>query len=247
MLAALCRGVIVGRSGRACGDCNSSRSSGGVKKGSSGGCCSTTGREERDEYDLNEGVGAFGATHSVDKPGSIAIVGTSDRDDVSNRDDEFCLERLMNTAASADRCRVRKWLADSEDRLPVVGRDGPGFITCNLLGPIESRKLSPCANGRGQLSKLTRMGPMPRSGVLLRVTGISGDLLEVSWLQCLAVAGRTPFSLETSKASGSSSRDRLRRRTKKHIKRPMITSPAIAPERPPMIACLCFELLVDAD
>lgn len=49
----------------------------GVMNGSSGGCCCTTGSVLTDGYDLKDGVGALGATHSVDKAGSIAIAGTT--------------------------------------------------------------------------------------------------------------------------------------------------------------------------
>lgn len=145
-----------------------------------------------------------------------------------------------NAAAIAVFCRWMKVAADSEERLGsgVTGRLGSGFMTCSPPpGPMDSRKLSPCANGRGQLSRLTLIGPPSKSGVLLRVVvtaGASGR--EVSWVHFRARTGRMPFSLMESVGSRAGFR-RRRRRRRKHITTPMSTRPAMAPERPPMTAC----------
>jgi hypothetical protein len=144
--AALCKGVIPGLRGCATGGvirCSSSaRSSGGVRNGSSGGRCSTIGRDETEGYERNEGVGAVGATHSVDSAGSTVIVGAiSPLCGDSPIELPLGLVAPVNTAASAVFCRLRKFVTDSDEPRGsgVLGRDGDGFITRNCRGPIDSR------------------------------------------------------------------------------------------------------------
>ena len=73
--AALCSGAKVGLFGLCCA-LGSAVPSGGVTKGSSGGCCWTTGRVVTDGYDLKDGVPFNGTSHSRDNMGSIVISGT---------------------------------------------------------------------------------------------------------------------------------------------------------------------------
>ena len=128
--AALC-GVKGGRFGLCCA-VGSSFSSGGVRKGSSGGCCCTHGKDVAERYDVNEGALAVGAMQSRDHAGSIVISGICGAH-AATFDRELALKRfaLRSTAASADRCLLRKLPAVSEDIPGDVGRDGSGFITRN--------------------------------------------------------------------------------------------------------------------
>lgn len=165
---------------------------------------------------------------------------------------EFPRERFPKNAAKAVLGCLRKpppvATFDSEDlRNGVSGLERSGFITWRRRGPIDSRKLSPCAKGLGQLSMLTLSSPPSKSGVLPRdvITGASAtDFRVVSSLHFRASIGRIPFSLMDSWDSPSSSR-RRRLRMKNMIKAPISTRPAIAPDRPPIIACLRSELPLD--
>ncbi len=76
-LAALCKGAMPGLRGFVCGSSISSRSSGGVRNGSSGGRCSTIAVDDTEGNERNEGAYAFAATHSDDNAGSIVIVGAT--------------------------------------------------------------------------------------------------------------------------------------------------------------------------
>jgi hypothetical protein len=142
-LAALCKGRIPGRWVRA-GGVSSSRSSGGVKNGSSGGRCSTMGNEETEGYERNEGVGAFAFVGkcSVDEASSTAMVGTA-KPFCGDSPVELPRDRppAAKTAARAVFCRLMNPGTDSEDPrgTGVLGLSGDGFITCNLRGPMDSR------------------------------------------------------------------------------------------------------------
>jgi len=152
-LAALCKGVKGGLLGLCLG---SVASSGGVKNGSSGGCCCTMDSVATDGYDLNDGVWVTRATRSREDAGSIVISGI----DCRELDCELAREReaAVKKAASAERCFLRK-LPASEDSLGVVGLDRSGFVTRSWPGGTESLYPSPqpWAYGRGQCCNDMRM------------------------------------------------------------------------------------------
>lgn len=106
--AALWTGAMPGRLRGVAGEGGSSRSSGGVRNGSSGGRCSTTGSEDTVEYERKEGAGACGATLSLESAGSTDILGTC-KPRWGEPANELFLERFApnKTAASADLCCLR--------------------------------------------------------------------------------------------------------------------------------------------
>ena len=111
---------------------SSSRSSGGVKNGSSGGRCSTTGNEVTEEYERKEGGAPCGVPWPLEPAGWIPIVGIlASRDGVLVA--ELPRERLPRNAANAVLgCRRKPPAAtfESEDlRKGVSGRERSGFIT----------------------------------------------------------------------------------------------------------------------
>lgn len=158
-------------------------------------------------------------------------------------------------AVIADRCRLRYVPPLSVDPLGAGEADldrSSGFITLRFAGPTDSLKLSWCAKGLGHWPMLTRRILPLKSPTLLclDIGGIGGTastfpldsggvVLPVSWLQFLVIAFLRLFSPPTAFSSSL----RWRRRRKTHSNSPMSTSPAIIPERPPMIACLCAWLI----
>lgn len=118
---------------------SSALSSGGVRNGSSGGCCTTTGTDAFVEAERIDGAMALGARNSVESAGSVfPLPGTCRlRDGDSARE----LGRPYSAAASAFRCRFRKLPAVSIEGLSgVAGRERSGFITLSVVGPCDSRK-----------------------------------------------------------------------------------------------------------
>ena len=115
-------------------------------------------------------------TLSDENDGSIEIAGICRLRDEPATELALDLFDPASTAAIADRCHLRKLPIDSKEGLGcgVAGLDGSGFVTRNRPGPTDSRKLSECAKGRGQCSRLTRINPPSRSGVLARESAGGG-------------------------------------------------------------------------
>ena len=123
---------------------SSALSSGGVRNGSSGGCCTITGTDAFVEPERTEGAMAWGARNSVDSAGSAFPLPGTCR--FRCGDSALELGRPYSAAASALRCRFRKLPAVSIEGLSgVVGRERSGFVTLSVVGPCDSRNPWSCA------------------------------------------------------------------------------------------------------